>query len=163
MTNWKYKDLILDNFEFKIYIQNIYVVKNAVFWDVALCRSYVNRRFGGRYRHLLTLVPRSRIFLPWRWRRYVPPKRRFKQDLHGATSQKTAFFIVTAVKISNLTTMLYFKLDRRSVVVWYTKTELQNLLPEHGSRWWGITHLAVFYSDIAHPEANCSLPLTGNI
>jgi hypothetical protein len=42
--------------------------------------------------YLLTLVPRSRIFLPWRWRRYVPPKRRFTQDLHGATSQKTAFF-----------------------------------------------------------------------
>jgi hypothetical protein len=29
------------------------------------------------------------IHLPWRWRRYVPPKRRFK---HGATSQKTIFF-----------------------------------------------------------------------
>jgi hypothetical protein len=41
--------------------------------------------------HLLTLVPRSRILLPWRWRRYVPPKRRFKQDLHSATSQKTEF------------------------------------------------------------------------
>jgi hypothetical protein len=51
--------------------------------------------------HLLTLVPRSRIFLPWRWRRYVPTKRRFTQDLHGATSQKTAFFIVTTVKTSN--------------------------------------------------------------
>jgi hypothetical protein len=33
----------------------------------------------------------------------VPPKRRFTQDLHGAISQKTAFFIVTAVKTSNLT------------------------------------------------------------
>jgi hypothetical protein len=32
----------------------------------------------------------------------VPPKRRLTQDLQGATSQKTAFFIVTAVKISNL-------------------------------------------------------------
>jgi hypothetical protein len=42
--------------------------------------------------HLLTMVPRSRIFLPWRWRRYVPPKRRFTHDLHGATTQKTAFF-----------------------------------------------------------------------
>jgi hypothetical protein len=31
-----------------------------------------------------------------------PPKRRFIQDLHGATSQKTAFFIVTAVKTSDL-------------------------------------------------------------
>jgi hypothetical protein len=50
-------------------------MKNAVFWDVAL-------------------VPRSWIFLPWRWKRYVPPKRRFTQDIHGATSQNTAFFIV---------------------------------------------------------------------
>jgi hypothetical protein len=51
-------------------------------------------RFSCRHvcSYLLTLVPRSRIFLPWRWRRYVPPKRRFTQDLHGATSQKTAFF-----------------------------------------------------------------------
>jgi hypothetical protein len=50
--------------------------------------------------HLLTLVPRLRIFLSWRWRRNVLPKRRFTQDLHGTTSQKTAFFINTAVKIS---------------------------------------------------------------
>jgi hypothetical protein len=42
--------------------------------------------------HLLMLVHRSRIFLPWRWRRYVPPKRRLTQDLHSATSQKTTFF-----------------------------------------------------------------------
>jgi hypothetical protein len=48
----------------------------------------------------------SYYFLPWRWRRYVPPKRRFTQDLHGATSQKTAFFIVAAVKTSNLTNSL---------------------------------------------------------
>jgi hypothetical protein len=53
--------------------------------------------------HLLTLVLHSWIFLPWRWRRYFPPKHRFTQDLHGATSQKTAFFIVTAVNTSNLT------------------------------------------------------------
>jgi hypothetical protein len=45
--------------------------------------------------YLLTLVPRSRSFLPWRWRRYVPPKCRFiSRDLHGATSQKTAFFMI---------------------------------------------------------------------
>jgi hypothetical protein len=142
-------------------------MKNVVYWDVALCRSCVNRRFGGTYRlhlqgrkirelqvtadwatrifphpaythpsatccwpspqtphlsplccipmwhtvplslflyswlfltdgsvcsHLLTLVHRSRIFLPWRWRRYVPPKRRLTQDLHSATSQKTTLF-----------------------------------------------------------------------
>jgi hypothetical protein len=38
----------------------------------------------------------------WRWKWYVPLKRWLTQFLHGATSQKTAFFIVTAVKTSNL-------------------------------------------------------------
>jgi hypothetical protein len=33
----------------------------------------------------------------------VPPKRRFLQESHGVTTQKTPFFIVTAVKTSNLT------------------------------------------------------------
>jgi hypothetical protein len=36
-------------------------------------------------------------------RRYDPPKRRFTQDLHGSSSQKTAFFTFTAVKTSNPT------------------------------------------------------------
>jgi hypothetical protein len=26
------------------------MLKNVVFWDVALCGSWVNRRFGGKYR-----------------------------------------------------------------------------------------------------------------
>jgi hypothetical protein len=39
-------------------------------------------------------------------RRYVPSKRRFLQNPQGDTSQKTVFFIVTAVKNSNLTTKL---------------------------------------------------------
>jgi hypothetical protein len=34
---------------------------------------------------------------------YVPPKRRFAQEPKGVTYQKTAVFIVTAVKTSNLT------------------------------------------------------------
>jgi hypothetical protein len=33
----------------------------------------------------------------------VPPERRFLQEPHGVTSQKTPFFIVNAVKTSNLT------------------------------------------------------------
>jgi hypothetical protein len=32
-------------------------------------------------------------------------KRRFLQEPHGVKSQKTAFFIVTAVKTSNVTTL----------------------------------------------------------
>jgi hypothetical protein len=47
-----------------------------------------------------TLVPRLR---------YVPPKRRFTQGLYGITFQKTAFFIVTAVKTSNLTCIVLFQ------------------------------------------------------
>jgi hypothetical protein len=78
-------------------------MKNAVFRDVASCSSCVNRGVGGTYRlnfqfgcsHLLTLAPRSRIFLPWRWRRHVHPKRRFTHDLHGATSHKMEFFKVS--------------------------------------------------------------------
>jgi NADH dehydrogenase/NADH:ubiquinone oxidoreductase subunit G len=37
-------------------------MKNAVFWDVALCRSCVNRRFGGTYLiHLQAIKnPRAR-------------------------------------------------------------------------------------------------------
>jgi hypothetical protein len=49
----------------------------------------------------------ARGFLPRRWRRYIPPKRLFTQDLHDATSQNTAFFIVTAVKTSDLTNLIF--------------------------------------------------------
>jgi hypothetical protein len=31
-------------------LNNEYELKKAVFWDVAPCRSGVNRRFGGTYR-----------------------------------------------------------------------------------------------------------------
>jgi hypothetical protein len=51
-------------------------MKNAVFWDVTRA----------------TLV-----------RTDVPPKRRFLQEPHGVTTRKTAFFIDTAMKTSNLT------------------------------------------------------------
>jgi hypothetical protein len=37
------------------------------------------------------VLPRSRIFLPWRWRRYVPPKHLFTQDLHGVTLQQAVY------------------------------------------------------------------------
>jgi hypothetical protein len=87
-------------------------MKNAVFGDVALCRFCVNRRFGGTYRlHLQgrkirergnsvsrwLQSARSRILLPWRWRLYDPPKRRFTQNLHSATSQKAAFFKLCSI------------------------------------------------------------------
>jgi hypothetical protein len=37
----------------------------------------------------------------------------FTQELHGATSQKTTFFLVTSVKLSNLTwSLLVFMTDK---------------------------------------------------
>jgi hypothetical protein len=80
--------------------------------------------------HLLTLAPRSRILLPWRWRRYVPPKCRLTQDLHSATPQKTIFFIVTAVKASNLTSQVIFTIQifivKQSGKTQYSKVQLLN-------------------------------------
>jgi hypothetical protein len=39
------------------------------------------------------------IHPPWRWRRYIPPKRLFKPNPHGATSQKTIFFKIFPVQV----------------------------------------------------------------
>jgi hypothetical protein len=52
---------------------------------------------------MLRPVPRSRIFLPWRWRRCVPSKRQFTQDLHGPTSQKMETF-----NFINLSALFFF-------------------------------------------------------
>jgi hypothetical protein len=43
-------------------------MENAVLWDVALCRSCVNRRFGGTYRlHLQSRKIRERETSVSRW------------------------------------------------------------------------------------------------
>jgi hypothetical protein len=70
-------------------------IKNAVFWDAVLCRSCVYQRFEGTYRlHLQGGKIRERGTSVSRWlQRSVPPNRRLTRDLHGATSQKTEFFI----------------------------------------------------------------------
>jgi hypothetical protein len=70
------------------------IMKNVIFWDMALCSSCVNRRFGGMYRlHLQGRKIRYRVTSVSRClQTAVPPKCRFTQNLHGATYQKTAFF-----------------------------------------------------------------------
>jgi hypothetical protein len=65
-----------------------------------------NRRTLRSVRRLLVaacFVPSSPIFVTLMNEAQVPPKRRFLQEPHGVTTQKTQFFIVTAVKTSNLT------------------------------------------------------------
>jgi hypothetical protein len=55
-------------------LQTIYYLKNVVFWDVALCRSCVNRRFGGTYRlHLQGRTIRERRTCVARWLQTEPP------------------------------------------------------------------------------------------
>jgi hypothetical protein len=74
------------------------------------------------YYILLTLLLVHRFLPPWWRRRKVLPKRRFLQEPHVVTSQKTPFFIVTAVKTSNLIQFFY----RCELVFWghYSKTVL---------------------------------------
>jgi hypothetical protein len=102
-------------------------VKNAVFWYVTPCGSLRTdaseernasiirvTRIGelgtkfflrGVLRLLVTanVVPNSPILVTLMMDAIVSPKSRFLHEPHGVTSQKTTFFIVNAVKTSNLT------------------------------------------------------------
>jgi hypothetical protein len=60
--------------------------------------SCKNRRFGGTY-----VVPSSPTLVALMKEALSSPKRRFLQEPYGITSQKSASFIVTTVKTSNLT------------------------------------------------------------
>jgi hypothetical protein len=72
-------------FAYKYMFKPFNTMKNAVVWGVAPCRcGRLNRRVGGSYRlHL--------------------QGRKIRERRTSATPQKTAFFIVTAVKTSNPT------------------------------------------------------------
>jgi hypothetical protein len=78
---------------------NRLIVKNAVFRDVPPCGSSKNRQFGGTYRlHLqgeMNQRNKNNVGINWQLEHVAKP--------HGIASQKTAFFIVTAVETSNLT------------------------------------------------------------
>jgi hypothetical protein len=64
-TNWKRKQLPL-RVRFEVFTGVI--MKNAVFWDVALCRFCVNCHFGGTYRlHLQGRKNRERGTSVSRW------------------------------------------------------------------------------------------------
>jgi hypothetical protein len=70
-----------------------------------------------------------RFLSPWWRRRQVPPKRRFLQEPNGVTSQKTPFFIVTAVKTSNLTqcfSCLRSAFHSANLIIFYTEQMSRN-------------------------------------
>jgi hypothetical protein len=54
-----------------------------------------------------SVIPSSPILVILMKEGLSSSKRRFLQEPHGVTSQKTPFFIVTAVKILNLTCMSF--------------------------------------------------------
>jgi hypothetical protein len=78
------------------------VMKSTISWDITPCSPLrVNRRFRGTYRlpwisacHLLSHWFLGWLILwPWRWRRYVPLKRRLTfNSLHSIISQTTVLF-----------------------------------------------------------------------
>jgi hypothetical protein len=82
-------------------VETSWTLKSTIFWDITLCSLLsIYRRFGGTYRlHL-----QGRKISLARWRRHIPPKRRFTLNgLHGVISQKIELFITTAVRTSNST------------------------------------------------------------
>jgi hypothetical protein len=71
-------------------------MKNAVFWDVKPCGSCNNLSYGGTYHLHHQGENMSEL---------GGDTHRFLQEPQGITSQKMAFFIVTAMKTSNLTNL----------------------------------------------------------
>jgi hypothetical protein len=73
-------------------------MKGIIFWDMTPCSLLsCNRRFGWTYCLYLSayrLVLAELFLRPWRWRWYVPPKRRLQLNRpHGVISQKMMLFI----------------------------------------------------------------------
>jgi hypothetical protein len=68
-------------------------MKNGIFWDVTLCGSCKNRRFGGISASFIRVTRIGELGTTLA----------VTTEPHGITSQKAPFFIVTAVKTSNLT------------------------------------------------------------
>jgi hypothetical protein len=99
------------------------VLKSTIFWNITQYNPLrVNLHFGETYHlHLqgrrisraknqresrwqaeLCWFPARLILRPWRWRRYVLPKRRLTfNGLYCVISQKTVLFITTAVRTLN--------------------------------------------------------------
>jgi hypothetical protein len=89
-------------FYVKFEVFTVITKKNAVFQDVT---PYDMLR---RLLFTFTLVPSSPILVTLMMEALHSLKRRFLQEPHGVTSQKTAFFIVTAVKTQILQSVTLF-------------------------------------------------------
>jgi hypothetical protein len=94
------------------------VMKSTIFWDITVCSPLsVNRRFGVIYRlHLHGGFLLSLFLRPWRWRRYVTPKRRLTLNgLHGVISRKMVLFMRFSSSILDLSKSMRDKILMISV------------------------------------------------
>jgi hypothetical protein len=159
--------------------------KNAVFWDMALILILCESTFRRKYRfHLKSrtirergtsvsrwlqteppvenTIPRSQIFLSWRCRRYVFPKRRFTQYLYCATYQKTELFLFEYIcniniwgfhdgECSNCNVLGYNTAYSLRLVfqIWFLCAKIKELLAQ----------LCLLIPEIAHPSSQCLRPL----
>jgi hypothetical protein len=71
------------------------------------------RNVDSVYCYLVMLVPHSRIFLPWRWMWYIPPKRQFSlQSPAHAGSSVADFSILNMEAIRSSETSVYTRSTR---------------------------------------------------
>jgi hypothetical protein len=87
--------------------RTVFIIRVTVAEQKALAASN-NRSSAIRLLVSANVVPSLPILVTLLMRRYVPSKRRFLQEPHGVTSQKTAVFIVTAVKTWHLKSVTRF-------------------------------------------------------
>jgi hypothetical protein len=118
-----YRTFEQKDFGHQIYLKNLRYIKNSIFWDGTLCGSFKNWYIDISEEPLTSSISVTRISEQgemlaeasnWStlhtW--YIPPKSWFLKEPNVITSQKTAFFIVTAMKMSNLTLWYIYSIVR---------------------------------------------------
>jgi hypothetical protein len=113
-------------------------VKSAVFWVVTPCSSERTQRFGGIYllnlqgrrvRHARNQQKQTASYCwfltwftlrPWRWRRYVSPKRRVLSGLNGFATPKIVLFMIWILRgQKGCDNCLFTNFDQRKMQISY--------------------------------------------
>jgi hypothetical protein len=97
-------------------------MKSTIFWDITPCSQLkVKWRFGETSRsvfHPLSCWFARLILWSWRWRRYVPPKRRLTfNGLHGILSKNILLFNIDLYLIILVICVGEYKLRSSSLLI----------------------------------------------
>jgi hypothetical protein len=103
-------------FLIRLWQETVFSVKRTIFWEVTLCSLVeICLRFGETYClhpqdwKLSRICNQCAVWLllachkSWRWKHCVCSKRRWNSIRFDVASKRTALFILTAVRTSNLT------------------------------------------------------------